>query len=312
MDELRQQMAELGVGDVVRFSPDAKKSPLKMRDRDLFVRSVSKNGNTITYSPKKTRGTASDRSITTPDRLLLVKKAPEKRAPERKSATKKKKEKFVPDPTHLAMKDEFDILENDIIFTLEPTYDYMSAMMDQDVSRFFDPCPGDYRNGRDSAIKDGAVTSAKVATGAVTETLLATDAVVESKIKDGAVTSSKIANDAIIHTKIGDGQIRSEHLDGNAVETDAINYTRIIKNGGEYSDKFKIKATKDTSYFTDTKEKIDGTQLSRGDDIRAIVELRYIWLNNGKFGATWVALQIQQRSNSFAEIEFVDSDDDEQ
>jgi len=91
-----------------------------------------------------------------------------------------------------------------------------------------------------------------------------------------------------------------------------INYTRIIKNGGEYSDKFKIKATKDTSYFTDTREKIDGAQLSRGDDIRAIVELRYIWLNNGKFGATWVALQIQQRSNSFAEIEFVDSDDDEQ
>ena len=90
------------------------------------------------------------------------------------------------------------------------------------------------------------------------------------------------------------------------------NYTRIIKNGGEYSDKFKIKATKDTSYFTDTREKIDGAQLSRGDDIRAIVELRYIWLNNGKFGATWVALQIQQRSNSFAEIEFVDSDDDEQ
>ena len=60
------------------------------------------------------------------------------------------------------------------------------------------------------------------------------------------------------------------------------------------------------------REKIDGAQLSRGDDIRAIVELRYIWLNNGKFGATWVALQIQQRSNSFAEIEFVDSDDDEQ
>eukprot|EP01051_Picozoa_sp_SAG22_P010755 SAG22_NODE_986_length_6154_cov_49.030884_3_plen_51_part_00 len=38
MDELRQQMAALQVGDVVRFSPDAKKSPLKMRDRDLFVR----------------------------------------------------------------------------------------------------------------------------------------------------------------------------------------------------------------------------------------------------------------------------------
>eukprot|EP01051_Picozoa_sp_SAG22_P001181 SAG22_NODE_44_length_24912_cov_33.648894_12_plen_166_part_00 len=63
-----------------------------------------------------------------------------------------------------------------------------------------------------------------------------------------------------------------------------INYTRIIKNGGEYSDKFKMKATKDTTYFTDTKERTDGSKLSRGDEIRAIVELRYIWLNNGKFG----------------------------
>eukprot|EP01043_Picozoa_sp_COSAG02_P108070 COSAG02_NODE_44096_length_369_cov_0.574074_1_plen_50_part_10 len=34
-----------------------------------------------------------------------------------------------------------------------------------------------------------------------------------------------------------------------------INYTRIIKSGGEYNDKFKIKGTKDTTYFTDTKEK---------------------------------------------------------
>ena len=68
-----------------------------------------------------------------------------------------------------------------------------------------------------------------------------------------------------------------------------------------------MKATKDTTYFTDTKERTDGSKLSRGDEIRAIVELRYIWLNNGKFGATWVALQVQHRSNSYQEVEFVDS-----
>eukprot|EP01051_Picozoa_sp_SAG22_P013552 SAG22_NODE_1532_length_4207_cov_2.263632_1_plen_88_part_10 len=37
-----------------------------------------------------------------------------------------------------------------------------------------------------------------------------------------SITSAKLAGDVIIHTKIADGQVRSEHLDGNAVETDAI------------------------------------------------------------------------------------------
>eukprot|EP01051_Picozoa_sp_SAG22_P002740 SAG22_NODE_125_length_18883_cov_12.351629_11_plen_109_part_00 len=52
-----------------------------------------------------------------------------------------------------------------------------------------------------------------------------------------------------------------------------------------------------------TAKRTDGSKLSRGDEIRAIVELRYIWLNNGKFGATWVALQVQHRSNSYQEVE---------
>eukprot|EP01051_Picozoa_sp_SAG22_P005753 SAG22_NODE_353_length_11812_cov_58.910783_2_plen_116_part_00 len=37
-----------------------------------------------------------------------------------------------------------------------------------------------------------------------------------------------------------------------------------------------------------------------------------IWLNNVKFGATWVALQVQHRSNSYQEVEFVDSESDEE
>ena len=40
--------------------------------------------------------------------------------------------------------------------------------------------------------------------------------------------------------------------------------------------------------------------------MRIIAELRYIWVNNGKFGATWVAKQIQFRSNSMDEMEFQD------
>eukprot|EP01051_Picozoa_sp_SAG22_P010878 SAG22_NODE_1007_length_6056_cov_7.409938_5_plen_574_part_00 len=138
------QVGEAQVGDVVRLSPDAKKSPIKMRDRDLFVRAVSKNGDKITYSPKKTGGKKEDQSVTTPDRLLLVKKV----SPKKKEVTPKKKKEFVPNPIHLEMKDEFGILENDIIFTLEPTYDYMSAMMGSDVKEFFDPCPGDWRHGK--------------------------------------------------------------------------------------------------------------------------------------------------------------------
>eukprot|EP01051_Picozoa_sp_SAG22_P001568 SAG22_NODE_62_length_23371_cov_84.500602_34_plen_537_part_00 len=150
------QVGEARVGDVVRLSPDAKGSPIKMRDQNLFVRSVAKSGN-ITYSPKKTGGSKKDQSTTTPDRLLLVKKAPDKKSTVKKSTVKKstekkvttKKKEFVPDPIHLEMQDEFGILPNDIIFTLEPTYDYMSAMMGSDVKEFFDPCPGDRRNGRD-------------------------------------------------------------------------------------------------------------------------------------------------------------------
>eukprot|EP01051_Picozoa_sp_SAG22_P019715 SAG22_NODE_3728_length_1557_cov_1.725652_2_plen_80_part_00 len=40
------QVGEARVGDVVRLADDAFKSPIKRRDKDMFVRAVSKNGNT--------------------------------------------------------------------------------------------------------------------------------------------------------------------------------------------------------------------------------------------------------------------------
>eukprot|EP01051_Picozoa_sp_SAG22_P002145 SAG22_NODE_94_length_20824_cov_230.693718_6_plen_117_part_00 len=78
MDELERGMeklkvGDLDVGDVVRLSPDAKKSPIKMRNRDLYVQDVSRNGLTITYSPKKKGGTKEEQSTTTPDRALVIK-----------------------------------------------------------------------------------------------------------------------------------------------------------------------------------------------------------------------------------------------
>ena len=92
----------------------------------------------------------------------------------------------------------------------------------------------------------------------------------------------------------------------------------VLRTGGEYSDKYKCKADRNTNVFTDQGERSDVSKLRKGDEMRIIAELRYIWVNNGKFGATWVAKQIQFRSNNMDEMEFQDdkfnsddSDDEE-
>ena len=85
-----------------------------------------------------------------------------------------------------------------------------------------------------------------------------------------------------------------------------INYSPVLRTGGEYSDKYKCKADRNTNVFTDQGERSDVSKLRKGDEMRIIAELRYIWVNNGKFGATWVAKQIQFRSNSMDEMEFHD------
>eukprot|EP01051_Picozoa_sp_SAG22_P008444 SAG22_NODE_642_length_8224_cov_21.479508_1_plen_211_part_00 len=143
------QVGEARVGDVVRLSPDAAKSPIKMRGKNLFVRAVSKSGK-ITYSPKKTGGKKDDFSTTTPDRLLMVKKAPDKKVktPNKQKDTKRHDEGSG-DPMYQEMVDKYGLLANDIIFTHPITYDYMSAMIGADVKEFFDPCPGDWRHGKD-------------------------------------------------------------------------------------------------------------------------------------------------------------------
>ena len=90
-----------------------------------------------------------------------------------------------------------------------------------------------------------------------------------------------------------------------------MNYTPIIRSGGEYQDKFKCKIDKDTKFFDASRTPSDISIVIQGCSLRAIVELRYIWMNNGKFGVTWVAKQIQvMQYESEDEIDFVDSHSD--
>ena len=131
---------EMSVGDTVRFPEGLKNSPVKMRDRDLYVRMISKNN--VSYSPNKT-GKREWRT-TSADRLLLVKKTPVK------AQTKAQKEaSFIPSPEHKLMTKQYDLKDNDIFLTPDFVYEYMSAMLGYDVQECFDPCPAEFLHGLD-------------------------------------------------------------------------------------------------------------------------------------------------------------------
>lgn len=61
-------------------------------------------------------------------------------------------------------------------------------------------------------LKDGGITSAKLANGAVTAAKIASNAVTTDKIADGAVSSVKIASNAVTADKIADGAITKAKL----------------------------------------------------------------------------------------------------
>ena len=66
-------------------------------------------------------------------------------------------------------------------------------------------------------IKDGGVSSAKIATGAVVEAKIGTGAVTNAKLGADAVTSAKIADNAIDSEHYVDGSIDTAHLADDAV-----------------------------------------------------------------------------------------------
>lgn len=70
-----------------------------------------------------------------------------------------------------------------------------------------------------SKINDEAVTTEKIKASAVTSEKLSTDAVTTSKIKNGAVTSAKIASGAVDTWQLADAAVTNDKLDSNSVNT---------------------------------------------------------------------------------------------
>ena len=119
------------VGTSVRFHPSASNVRTDLRDKDLIVRSVSKDGSRIFFSPKGSKKDAKPNS-TTPDRLVPA-VAPKDRS------------------VYLDMKQRFGLKDNDIFITPKCVYDFIQCMTDGIFSEdiFMDPCPDDYRFGED-------------------------------------------------------------------------------------------------------------------------------------------------------------------
>jgi hypothetical protein len=76
-----------------------------------------------------------------------------------------------------------------------------------------------------AGLASGAVTEAKIGTGAVTYTKLATNAVTSVKINAGAVTEGKIGSLAVSNAKIANGAVNADKL-----ATDAVTNSKVANN----------------------------------------------------------------------------------
>jgi hypothetical protein len=84
-----------------------------------------------------------------------------------------------------------------------------------------------------------------------------------------------------------------------------INHSPIIRNGKEYSDKIKFKSDKKTLFF-ENKKVIDDPDVCRGDEVRAIIKVNYVWINKNKFGMTLMAKQFEYRKTDDEECSLSD------
>ncbi len=74
-------------------------------------------------------------------------------------------------------------------------------------------------------IADGAISTSKIATGAVTTNELGANAVITSKLASGAVTSNELSANAVIDTKIASGAVTTAKIASGAV-----NYSKLAAN----------------------------------------------------------------------------------
>jgi len=79
-------------------------------------------------------------------------------------------------------------------------------------------------------VKDGGISTDKLADDAVTTPKIMDDAVTTVKLDDGSVTTDKIAADAVTNAKIADDAISTVKIRDEAVTSDKIAYRTIDKN----------------------------------------------------------------------------------
>ncbi len=83
----------------------------------------------------------------------------------------------------------------------------------------------------DFILKDGSVTTSKIASGAVTNTKIADEAVDYSKIMDGAVTDNKIMDFAITEDKIADGAVTMNKLGSDVIGSSVAEGSDLLVTG---------------------------------------------------------------------------------
>ena len=131
--QLQPQRA-LRCGDTVGWVQGLANTPVKMRGCDLFVREVSANKDTITYSPNKTGKT--DWRTTSVERLVLVKAAPIRGRTPQKIAIQDAK-----DPVLMAKIIRHGLQVNDFFPTPSSAHDFIFEMTGIKSSEIMDPFP---------------------------------------------------------------------------------------------------------------------------------------------------------------------------
>lgn len=96
------------------------------------------------------------------------------------------------------------------------------AEIKQDLKLQSDPSTVVRPNIVSDNIPSGAVTSAKIAAGAVTQPKLGTSSVTSDKLAAGAVIEAKIADSAVTSTKLASGAVQNGNIANGAVTGDKI------------------------------------------------------------------------------------------
>ena len=113
-----------------------------------------------------------------------------------------------------------ELLQTPEVFADKASFKLRSEVVDYSGRKLTDLVKKSSEISVDGVIQAGAITSAKIADGAVVESKLASGAVSSAKIKDGAVTGAKIADGAVGSSKIASGAVTSSKIaDGAVVES---------------------------------------------------------------------------------------------